>query len=259
MAPYQPGQCGKSFTVESADHICSLSHIFNSSVPQRASVTKPSIGGRVLGPQTYQPPQPRWVYEPRRMGSSFCSKSAKGIVNDRTITSDVDFLNKPELYATVRECAPGSKTLPWMRVDPARPRTHPASNTPNTPYVAVDVMYDANFPPKQTLATGVVESSRKYASSFTSAERRFKEATQNTTLGPGQYEMATSTVQIIDPKRASSAFKTVAPPSIAKAPSEAPDMIHNPLLAQQAKTWTSKGFAFSTRERFPRVRARWQD
>jgi hypothetical protein len=36
-------------------------------------------------------------------------------------------------------------------------------------------------------------------------------------------------------------------------------MIHSPLMAMQAATWTSKGFPFSTRERFPRVRAKWKD
>lgn len=259
MPPYQPGPTGKTFTHEAAEHICSLSHIFNSSVPQRAPVSKASLGGRVLGPETYQPTPPVWVNEPRRMGSAFCSKSAKGSDMGRTMTSDVDFLNKPELFGTLRECAPGSRTLPWTRESEARPRTHPSSNTPNTPFTYVDVIYDVDFPPKQHLATAVDESGRRYASSFTSAEVRFREVKQPTALGPGQYEVATSTVAIIDPKRSSCAFKTVVPPVFCKIPPEAPDNIHNPRLAMQAKTWTSKGCAFSTRERFPRVRPRWQD
>ena len=40
---------------------------------------------------------------------------------------------------------------------------------------------------------------------------------------------------------------------------EAPSTVTDALFARQARAWTSKGYAFSTRERFPRVRKRWKD
>ena len=80
-------------------------------------------------------------------------------------------------------------------------------------------------------------------------------------LAPGSYDPPPGCVQIKDANRTTYQFKSTADYSTfgSKAPNEPPDMIHSPLMAMQAATWTSKGFPFSTRERFPRVRSKWKD
>jgi len=260
----------------SIEHLGSLSHIFNSSQPQRAEIvanlTKGS--GRILGPQTYHLPPLEWITEPLRQGSSFISKSGKGIVNYRTVTSDVDFYHQPEVIEKLQPGYYGRHSLPW-------PRGH-GHHDPSAPLVgdalcSVDKFYDtdvldasrapftgtqAAIPPKQSFATEIELSTRKYAGVFASQKPRFKDANADCDLGPGQYEVATATIQIIDPKRASSAFKSVVKPSIAIPPSEAPDVmvVGNPVLERQAKAWRLPGQGvFSTRERFPRVRPRWNE
>ena len=80
-------------------------------------------------------------------------------------------------------------------------------------------------------------------------------------MAPGSYDPPPGCVQIKDANRTTYQFKSTADYSTfgSKAPNEPPDMIHSPLMAMQAATWTSKGFPFSTRERFPRVRSKWKD
>jgi len=226
----------------------------------------------MLGPASYVLPQPVWTVEPRRLGSPFSSKSPKIPPTPHPITQEVDYLNKPELFASFRNTSPGSRSLPWVQIDAARPHTGvPAEHdVPEEAlrrfqsfdrFRSVDQIYDVDYPPKQHLATAMTLSARKYASSFASADKRFRPKTDTTgTMGPGMYDTATATVQIHDPKRSSSAFKTELATSFKpQGQTDPPDMIHDPLLANQAKTWTHKGFAFSTRERFPRTRPRWQD
>ena len=80
-------------------------------------------------------------------------------------------------------------------------------------------------------------------------------------LAPGSYDPPSGSIQLKDVNRPTYQFKSTTNISTfgTKAPNEPPDMIHSPLMAMQAATWTSKGFPFSTRERFPRVRAKWKD
>ena len=80
-------------------------------------------------------------------------------------------------------------------------------------------------------------------------------------MAPGSYDPPPGCVQIKDANRPTYQFKSTADYSTfgSSAPNEPPDMIHSPLMAMQAAKWTSKGFPFSTRERFPRVRSKWKD
>ena len=80
-------------------------------------------------------------------------------------------------------------------------------------------------------------------------------------MAPGSYDPPPGCVQIKDANRPTYQFKSTADYSTfgSRAPNEPPDMIHSPLMAMQAANWTSKGFPFSTRERFPRVRSKWKD
>lgn len=255
MPVYQPGIAGKTFTQEASESIRAYANIFSSSVPQRPKPSSRRHSGRPLGPHTYHPPNPAWVIDARRLHSTFASKTAKDVARDDLLTAEVDYTNRPELWPIVHGAAPGTRSLPWSKIPDARPATMPI-------VVALDRFYGEDFGPKDSLVGAVTASARKYASSFT-GDRRFrppKEATPQA-LGPGAYTDTTlNAIQVHDEKRSSSAFKVqLASTFIPLGQSDPPDMIHSPLLAKEAKTWTSKGCAFSTRERFPRIRPRWQD
>lgn len=103
-------------------------------------------------------------------------------------------------------------------------------------------------------------TARKYAGVFKSDDRRFKPKKEIHDLAPGSYEPPPGAVQIKDKTRPTYQFKSTADYSTfgMKQVNEPPDMIHSPLMAMQASTWTAKGFPFSTRERFPRVRQTWK-
>ena len=67
-----------------------------------------------------------------------------------------------------------------------------------------------------------------------------------------------------DPKRPSNSFKTELKSTLVpnKRLAEPPDLQYcfsSPVLGADAASWTSKGYATSTRERFPRARRRWED
>jgi len=229
-----------------------FSSVFNSSVPQRPVVKSAlrSYGGRPLGPTSYNPPTPEWMRDPERESSVFASKTQKSSIK-KMLTSDIDFLNKPELLHKVHGDVPGSLGYSW-------PRKSHEINIGRSGDELVDRWYDADVGAKQTLATNVQRSPRKYASSFSSASKRFSQTRQTHELGPGAYEIPIVAVQVKDAKRESYAFKSLTSTGfVAPKANEAPDMIQSSQYADLAKHWTSKGLPFSTRERFPRQRVRW--
>ena len=63
-----------------------------------------------------------------------------------------------------------------------------------------------------------------------------------------------------DPKRANYTFKSQTSGGLFDSQaSQPPDAIQSIQTAILLRHWTSSGSPFSTRERFPRVRARWKD
>lgn len=75
---------------------------------------------------------------------------------------------------------------------------------------------------------------------------------------PLVYRLAS--VAVREPKRNSYTFKSQTTGSVFGASSnEPPDNVQSIQSAILNRHWTSKGSAFSTRERFPRVRAKWKD
>lgn len=80
-------------------------------------------------------------------------------------------------------------------------------------------------------------------------------------LAPGSYDPPAGSVSIKDGKRPTYQFKSNTNNSSfgLTPPNEPPDMIHSAEMAMQAAKWTSKGFPFSTSERFKRVRPKWKD
>ena len=229
------------------------SSVFNSSVPQRPleGAASRSYGGRPLGPNSYNPPQPPWIVEIERGTSAFLSKTEKSKLAV-PITAELDFLDKPEQFEMVNPIAPGSKGLKWNEGEPKT--IYDFYDQP------LDRFYDPDYGVKQTLQKGMVECPRKYAATFNSVDPRFKKPKEISALGPGSYEQPPSAVQIKEPKRMTYSFKSTTSTSSFKTKSdEAVDSVSSGEAASQAKHWTSKGFAFSTRERFPRQRARWKD
>jgi len=231
-----------------------FSSVFNSSVPQRPAEKSAlrSYGGRPLGPNSYSPTPPGWMFEPERQSSAFASKTVKG-VTEAALTADIDYLNKPQLLTQVIGDSPGSRGYTWPRHE------HEMILGPGGDGL-LDRVYDPDYGGKQTVANGVINSGRKYASSFTSASKRFPAVRQPHEMGPGSYEEPRVAVQVKDAKRSSYAFKSLTTGStFTKESNEPPDAIQSSQYAEQARHWTSKGLAFSTRERFPRQRPRWKD
>ena len=92
-------------------------YLLNSSLPQRpliiGQISKPlSYGGRPLGPHSYDMPSLPWMDEPERPTASFASKTVLAPTKP-PITSDIDFLNKPELIDVQRQVPPGFYSYTW--------------------------------------------------------------------------------------------------------------------------------------------------
>jgi len=231
-----------------------FSSVFNSSTPQRptARSAAAAYGGRPLGPSSYNPTKQKWLVEPEREASVFASKTPLRKY-EVPLTSQLDFLAHAGQLAVQYESAPGSKGLHW----PAPPEPREVVRDPG-----LDEFCDAVT---GSVGSEIVRSSRKYASSFQSNSRRggeqvgFSPAT-SAELGPGVYDLPFEAVKVREPKRASYTFKSQTNSSIFGASSnEPPDNVQSIQSAILNRHWTSKGSAFSTRERFPRVRSRWKD
>ena len=173
------------------------------------------------------------------------------------LTSQLDWtFGLGQLDASYESC-PGSKGLHWP--PPPEPREVVRDH-------GLDEFCDTVA---GSVSSDVVRSSRKYASSFNSNATRiateardlpgFKHPTSGE-LGPGIYEVPLEAVTVKDPKRSNYTFKSQTSSSIFGASSnEPPDNVQSINSAILNRHWTSKGSAFSTRERFPRVRAKWKD
>jgi len=231
-----------------------FSSVFNSSTPQRPTVRSASAayGGRPLGPTSYNPAKLEWLDDPGRQGSVFASKTSLR-VNDVPLTAQLDFLAHAGQLDKQYESAPGSKGLHWPA--PPEPREVVRDH-------GLDQFCDAV---SGSVGSEVIRSSRKYASSFQSNAKRggeqigFKPVT-STELGPGIYDLPFEAIKVQDPKRGSCAFKSQTSSSAFSAScNEPPDNVQSMQSAILSRHWTSKGSAFSTRERFPRTRARWKD
>lgn len=226
----------------------SYSSVFNSSVPQRPPdrAVSRSYGGRPLGPNSYHPSPPEWLVEPERETSAFASKTQMRMA-ELPLTAELDFLGAPEQMTLQYRSAPGSRGLTWPVPPPPRE---------NHRMPGLDQFSDAEI----SLENDVLHSARKYAASFQSNSKRMPTTREQHQLGPGSYDVQKSSVTVNDPKRASYAFKSETNNSMFRdAKNEPPDAVQSIQSAILARHWTSKGLAFSTRERFPRARPKWKD
>ena len=230
----------------------SFSSVFNSSVAQRPSTvtTARAFGGRPIGPSTYHPPPPGWHNDPQRQNAAFSSKTALRTYAT-PLTAHIDFQ-----ITSINTCigaAPGARGLHW----PEPPEVREPYREPG-----LDAFSDAVG---KSLWSDVMGSSRTYASSFMSTVKRGEEQVgvsrpTSPGLGPGVYDVALASVRVRDPKRMNYTFKSQSSGSVFGAPAnQPPDTVQSIQSAILKKDWTSKGVAFSTRERFPRIRPRWKD
>ena len=195
---------GKTMSQEAAETPQSYSSVFNSSVPQRPAFKPPSYGGRPLGPHTYDPappgwPMPYWLKEIDRQGPSFISKTRQrgGAVGGgreaASITTQIDMLPNvvgenekgvlpaAELVKKQVSNPPGNEGFTWGR-QPQHPPEY-KDKPLDKYYVTEDKKYG-----KPTMLYVMEHSDRKYAASFNSQDRRFKEldalAKADNQLGP---------------------------------------------------------------------------
>ena len=107
----------------------------------------------------------------------------------------------------------------------------------------------------------------QYAASFISTTKRDSGPSgsglggeTSPALGPGVYDLALSAVRVHDPKRSNYTFKSTTSSSLFGTPAgQPPDTVQSIQSAILSRHYTSKGVPFSTRERFPRQRAKWKD
>ena len=199
-----------------------------------------------------------WIKDATTPMASFASKTQK-MKEKPPVTAEVDYLtgNPDKLLDMQRQVPPGFYAYTWgnMEQRPVDKRD-----------VKLDKVYDVNYGVKIDMQSQMEQSSRLYAASFNSQDRRFKQKKESHDMAPGSYDCSKApgynAINIKDPKKPTYPFKSQTDYSSINfktaAKNEPPDAIHTPLFAQQAAAWTSKGFAFSTRERFPRVRSTWK-
>lgn len=233
-----------------------FSSVFNSSTPQRpvARSAAAAYGGRPLGPNSYNPAKPEWMHDPDRQTWYFSSKT-NFTKDTKPLTAEIDFYASQEStqLKAAQGSAPFSNGLQW----PPPPEPREVVRDPG-----LDEFSDAI---NGSVSSEVIRSSRRYASSFNSTMKRGANAVgytpgTNAELGPGVYELPLQTVNVREPKRNSYTFKSQTSGSVFGATSnEPPDNVQSIQSAILNRHWTSKGSAFSTRERFPKVRPRWKD
>ena len=191
--------------------------------------------------------------DPMRENSVFMSKTTLSS-NEKPITADLDFYGHAGQVSLYTREAPGSRGLHW----PVPPDPREVVRDPGLDEFCDSVSY--------SLSGDVMRSSRKYASSFQSTLKRGTDAvpgTQRATspvLGPGVYSVPLDTIKVRDTKRMNYTFKSQTDSSLFGAEAgQPPDTVQSIQSAILGRHWTSKGVAFSTRERFPRQRSRWKD
>jgi len=227
-----------------------FSSVFNSSVPQRPVERGParSYGGRPLGPNSYVPNPPNWGHDPGRQMAAFSSKTPLRKY-DTPLTAQIDFLSHAGQLTSSRFEAPGSRGNAW----PDLPPPVAVNRDPG-----LDNFADALT---GSVASDVALSGRKY-SVFSSQQKRDLPLRAGTSplLGPGVYDTALNEVNVRDPKRLSYTFKSQTDSSaFGEVAGQPPDAVQSIQSAILSRHWTSKGVAFSTRERFPRARPKWKE
>jgi len=215
-----PYHYGKTMIQQAGEPGHNHAYLLNSSQPQRPAFRPPSYGGRPLGPHSYDPPQPEWLHEETRETSAFASKTVKG-KDSPDPTADCDFVNRPELIDFQRTVPPGFYSYTWGKQE----------QRPLDKFDAkLDKVYDVDYGTKMTVTTAMEQSSRKYAASFQSADRRFKPKKEIHSMAPGSYEPGPGAVSIKDAKRPTYPFKSTTDHSsiskVLKEQNEPPDAIH---------------------------------
>jgi len=249
--PYQ--HQGKSMAEEVQSSVRAYAHIFNSSQEQRPDAVRVDpYGGRPIGPTTYHVRPMAWLNQDRdgtlRATPPFLDRTDN--LKSTTLSSEIGFID-PECYKFVQNGAPGSSGVRWSTM----PQRAPLQTQ------VLDKFYDPNFGKTVTLERQLEKTPRLYAASFNSNDKRFKPPPEEPDLGPGKYDVVAACIQIKNPNRETPTFKSKpwykTKPVHAQEKHEAPDMIRSSALARETKKWTQQGFAYSTRERFPRVRPSW--
>jgi hypothetical protein len=167
------------------------------------------------------------------------------------LTDQLDFLKNPEVgYNASMPLVPSSRGIKWsLPRDYQEPHRDPGLDE----FCQIEI---------GTLGGEMLTSPRKYAPVFNSAVKRFKPVYETMTgpeLGPGSYDFEPS-ISVHEPNRQSYPFKSQASNTMFdKAANQPPDAIQSIQSAILMRHWTSRGVAYSTRERFPRQRARWKD
>jgi hypothetical protein len=243
--PYQHN--GKSMSNACIASARAYSHIFNSSQEQRPNIVQ--HGNERVGPQTYYTSKP-WLHYDRdgtlHATPAFKDTQLKMKPPFPSVTAEVDFIDPDRLACSQRN----SKSLPWS--------TTPQRLPPNT-QATVDKIYDPKYGRTASLERQLETSARAYAAVFMSQQKRFKQPAGdvNVELGPGKYDIPSACMRIKNPNRATPTFKSTpwykVKPLHAPQVHQAPDAIYSPTSA----LGTRSGFAYSTRERFPKQRPTW--
>ena len=236
---------------EASGTLRSYHSLFHSQTDRIHSPVKPARPGqgRTLGPSTYHPPEPEWLFEENKQGSAFASKVPKNEPTVTVLTAEIDYYAPPDsLHSFMHRSAPGERSFPWSQEEQ---RPAPKGDR------SFDGIYDPDAGSKQSFASAVKDSKRTFASSFKSDVQRFRYK-ESFVPAPGTYDVPNYSVSVRDPKRTSSSFRSTLKSSFSTTQlPEAPDYVLSPELETLAAQWRSKGYPISSRERFPRPRQRW--
>ena len=182
---------------------------FRSSTKQRPSHANPDpespsferSRAQVLGPGTYDPMPPTWIFEAGRPLSPFASRSAQRGAQKGLLSAHLDFATKDEGDTlSMFLSAPGSHGQSWS----PSPRSPPFFHTKSRPYPGMSgdpigrddglniLQYDSTT---STLGGSVDSHPRRYASAFpfreatTRLEGRSLRKDNAANLGPGSYNI----------------------------------------------------------------------
>jgi hypothetical protein len=240
---------GKSMSDVCTASARAYSHIFNSSQEQRPHKVQQQSDR--IGPQTYHTNKP-WLRYDRdgtlRATPAFKDTQLKLKPQFPSLTAEVDFVG-PDRLACLQLA---TNSLPWSTT-PQR--------VPQNTHAAVDKIYDPSFGKTASLERQLETTARTYAAVFNSQQKRFKQRAGDVSaeLGPGKYDIPTASIAIKNPNHATPTFKSSpwykVKPLHTQQVHQAPDAIYSPAFAREA--WARPGFAYSTRERFPRLRPTW--
>mgnify|MGYP003685863785 CR=1 FL=1 len=253
-----PSYNGKSLAEACAQSARAYSHIFNSSQEQRPDLVKvDDMFGRPVGPQTYNVPRPQWLKYDRdgtlRKSPAFLDGQLKMKPHSSSLTAKLDYVD-PHVFKAVQKNPPGSNSYQW-----------PSTSRDALPHdrKPLDKFYDPNYGKTASLERQLETTSRTYAASFKSQDKRFNQfvVDSNIAVGPGKYDVKHNCLEVKNPTQKTPTFQSrpwyKVKPLHREQLQQAPDSIPSSTFARESKVWTQSGFAFSTRARFPRVRPTW--